>query len=279
MSRSTDVNMTRHVELCVLGLAMVVQIMAGCHASRGKRSDANPPAPGFNQIDSDPRAIVVADATMHAMGGRMAWDETRYLTWRFFGGRLHVWDKQAGDIRVEQGDPATANHSVVLMNVQTRKGRAWQNNAEVREEAHLAKLLKGAYEAWINDAYWLVMPYKLTDSGVTLKYVREAATQDGRMADVLTLTFDGVGVTPENKYDVYVVRESNLVEQWAFYARASDNKPRFIGPWHNWKRHGRIMLSDDHGGNRVHTDVAVFDELPRTIFTNPEPVDLMSLVH
>ena len=44
----------------------------------------NPPAPGFNTADSDPKAIALADEVMAAMGGRANWDATRYITWRFF---------------------------------------------------------------------------------------------------------------------------------------------------------------------------------------------------
>ena len=45
------------------------------------------------------------------------------------------------------------------------------------------------------------------------------------------LRFTDVGVTPNNKYRVWIDRESRLVSQWAFYADAEDAEPRFIGPW------------------------------------------------
>ena len=64
-------------------------------------AEENPPAKGFNTAASDPKAISVADQAMTAMGGRKNWDATRYITWRFFGFRLHVWDKWTGDIRFE----------------------------------------------------------------------------------------------------------------------------------------------------------------------------------
>ncbi|MEJ2086172.1 MAG: hypothetical protein P8Y44_10915, partial [Acidobacteriota bacterium] len=53
-------------------------------------ADENPPAPGFNAEASDDEAIVIADQVMEALGGRKAWDDTRYLTWNFFGRRRHV---------------------------------------------------------------------------------------------------------------------------------------------------------------------------------------------
>ena len=229
----------------------------------------NPAADGFNSAGSDVRAIEIADAVMKEMGGRVNWDRTRYLTWRFFGRRLHVWDRWTGDVRFEDADRVT------LMNVHSREGRVWQGGGEIAEPDSLKKYLERGYRAWINDSYWLVMPYKLKDSGVTLRYAGEAKMENGRDAFVLTLTFENVGVTPQNKYDVYVDKERMLVEQWAFYRNASDPEPRFVGPWTDWVPHGRILLSANRG-RTSHTDVAVFDDLPRAIFESPKPVDMMA---
>ena len=45
--------------------------------------DLNYPLPGFDLEGSDPLAIVLADRIMSAMGGREAWDKTRYIKWTF----------------------------------------------------------------------------------------------------------------------------------------------------------------------------------------------------
>ena len=227
----------------------------------------NPPAEGFDTANSDPKAIAIADKAMTAMGGRENWDATRYITWRFFGFRLHVWDKWTGDIRFEQGE------LTVLMNIHSKQGQAYAAGKAISDPDTLAAKLEHGYRAWINDSYWLVMPYKLKDSGVTLSYRGAEKTEDGRAADALELTFKGVGVTPQNKYAVWVDQESHLVTQWAFYPKASDPEPRFIGAWTNWQRHGAILLSDDRG-NRQHTGVAVLDELPRSVFEDPAPTEL-----
>lgn len=227
-----------------------------------------PAAKGFNAEGSAPQAIAIADASMEAMGGYQAWDETRYITWRFFGKRLHVWDKWTGDIRFEQDD------LTVLMNINSRAGKAWRGGQELSHPDSLQAALDRGYRSWINDAYWLVMPYKLKDSGVALNYKKSGQSQDGRAADILVLTFAEVGVTPQNKYEVWVDKETKLVSQWAFYSQASDAEPRFVGPWNNWQKYGRIMLSDNRG-ERGHTDVAVFAQLPESVFKKPQPVDMM----
>jgi len=80
-------------------------------------AETNPSLPGFDEAGSDGRAIEVADAVMDRLGGRANWDATRFTTWRFFGLRLHVWDKWTGDLRFEHDD------LTVLVNIQSRKGR------------------------------------------------------------------------------------------------------------------------------------------------------------
>lgn len=231
----------------------------------------NPPAPGFNAAASDPEAIEIADQVMESMGGREAWDRTRYVSWRFFApppdGRTHVWDKHSGDLRFQHGD------RLVLMNIHTREGEVWENGEKIEEPEALADALERGYEAWINDSYWLCMPYKLKDSGVTLKYQGEGETQEGRPAHVLQLTFEDVGVTPQNKYHVWVDKERMLVTQWAYYPEAADEEPRFTLPWKGWEKHGEILLSGDRGQMQL-TEISVFDELPESVFTSPDPVDL-----
>ena len=254
-------NMTRRSSVLI---AAVLFLMSVPCAGKG-----NPPVAGFNTAGSDARAIEIADQVMRAMGGRENWDATRFLAWKFFGRRLHVWDKLTGDLRFEEKD------LVVLMNIHTREGRVWKGGVLFTQQDSTAKFLKRGYRAWINDSYWLAMPYKLKDSGVTLKFSGEGKMENGRDAHILTLTFENVGVTPQNKYDVYVDKERLLVEEWAFYRNAEDEEPRFRNSWTNWVRHGNILLSAERG-KRAHSEVGVYGTLPRTVFENPDPVDLKS---
>ena len=118
------------------------------------------------------------------------------------------------------------------------------------------------------------MPYKLKDTGVTLKYLGDRNTEAGRPADALELTFENVGRTPENKYHVYVDKESRLVTQWDYYPKASDPEPRFRIPWNDWTKHGDILLSADRG-ERKHENLTCLENVPDSVFESPEPVDVM----
>lgn len=227
--------------------------------------------------DSSAKAIEIADEVMARLGGREAWDETHFVTWNFFGRRRHVWDKYSGDIRVEGKTREEEQPYTILMNLHSREGRVWLDGNEVTDAAELAEWLDRGDAAWINDSYWVFMPYKLEDTGVTLEYLGDGTMQDDRAAQILQLTFEAVGRTPENKYYVYVADDTGLVEQWDFFAKATDEEPGFQVPWHNWQRYGAIMLSDDRGKND-HTDLAVFDSLPPAVLSDPSPVDWEELI-
>lgn len=223
----------------------------------------NPAAPGFDESGSDAKAIAIADEVMQAMGGRKAWDDTRLLSWDFFGARKLLWDKHTGDVRIESG----RDDLKIIMNINTKDGRVYKNGAEFTNQDSINFYLDRGERIWINDSYWLVMPYKLKDSGVTLKYLREDTSATGEAADVLQLSFDGVGVTPENAYEVFVNKDNHLVTQWAFYREAGQDEPNFITPWGEYAKYGQIMLSGDRG-ERDLNDIKVLDEVPENAFSS-----------
>ena len=222
----------------------------------------NPPAEGFNQEGSDLLATLLADKTMLAMGGRKAWDNTRYIKWNFFGRRNHTWDKWTGYVRIE----APSDDLTILMNVNSKEGKVMKAGQEISPES-LDIYLQRGYEMWVNDSYWLVMPFKLKDTGVTLKYLREDTTQTGDAADVLSLSFEDVGVTPENVYEVWVDTDSKLVTQWAYYSDSSTLEPRFITPWADYQKYGEILLSGDRGQYKL-SDIEVLESVPEGTFTD-----------
>ena len=242
-------------------LICLLTFITSCSSNKVSSLEVNSPAAGFDLANSDASAIKIADQVMEAMGGRKAYDETRYLFWNFFGSRTLLWDKHKGDVRIEsQKDDFT-----VVMNIHSMKGKVKMNGAELSHPDSLTKYLQKGKNIWINDSYWLVMPYKLKDSGVTLKHLGEEKTANGKMADVLELNFKGVGKTPQNKYHVFVDRETKLVSQWTFYPKSTDTEPRFSTPWDQYKTFGKIKLSGGRGKNAL-TDIKVLEEVEDGIF-------------
>ena len=93
---------------------------------------------------------------------------------------------------------------------------------------------------------------------------------DGRVADILQLTFEDVGDTPDNKYEVFVAKDTGLVEQWTHWTRFDDPEPRFTNAWASWQQFGNIMLATNKGRDRDWS-IHVYETLPETVFTNPAP--------
>lgn len=224
---------------------------------------------------AETRADAVADRLMAALGGEPAWQATRYLRFTFAGFRTHHWDKHQGRHRLEYTD-RDGHAWIVLENLGSRQGRAWRDGEELAGEA-LAEALEGAYAAWINDTYWLVMPYKLRDPGVNLTYDGEEVI-DGVAYDKLKLTFDGVGLTPGDTYWAYVNRDTGLMDRWAYVLQSfEEGQPPTQWLWRGWQRYGDILLAPERynpatGRELPLDDIAVFDQLPDAVFDSPTPV-------
>lgn len=222
-----------------LFIALVTLLLASCQPKN------YPAATGFNANASDAKAIQIADEVMNAMGGYKNWQNTRFFSWNFFGRRSLLWDKWTGDVRIEI--PKDDETTVILVNINDTTGKAAVNGVEITNPDTLRqKFLNRGVSIWINDSYWLVMPFKLKDSGVTLKYIGEKEV-DKKMTDQLQLTFENVGETPQHKYNVYVDRTTKLVCQWDYFSHYDEEKPRFTTPWQDYKKYGKILLSGDRG--------------------------------
>ncbi len=238
-------------------ILMLLTFFVACQEVSQTEEMENPQAEGFDLEGSDQLAIDMADKIMEAMGGRKAYDNTRYLKWNFFGARRHFWDKYTGDVKIE----SLRDSITIDMNINQMTGNVDYKGRQLTDQDSLNQYLQKGKEWWINDSYWLVMPYKLKDSGVTLKYMDQDTMQTGEKAEVLSLTFENVGVTPQNKYHVYIDTSDYLIKQWDYYSNATDSLPRFSSPWLAYQKYGDILLSGDRGGGRKLTEIAVGDSL------------------
>ncbi|MFD2573602.1 hypothetical protein ACFSUS_23385 [Spirosoma soli] len=250
-------------------LFLYLLLLNGAVAFAQSGTNPSSSAPSFDKAGSDARAVQIADQVIKAMGGRKAWDETHLISWNFFGNRRLVWDKWTGNVRIDN----LKDDQTILLNVNNDQGRVFRKGEEVTAPDSVTKYVKQGKAAWINDSYWLVMPFKLKDAGVTLKYIGEEATKEGKPADVIQMTFKGVGLTPDNKYHIWVDKQSHLVTQWAHYPKYTDEQPRFTLPWGDYQKHGKILLSGERG-DRDLTDIMVFTGLPGEVFSDFTRTDL-----
>lgn len=243
---------------------LLVGIILSCNSNpeRKHTNSENPPAEGFDLANSDPAAVELADSIMKAMGGRAAWDQINTIAWDF-GKRKLIWDKQRGKVRIESASDST----VYLLDIDALKGRVMIKGKELTEPDSLRKMLSRAKSIWINDSYWLVMPFKLKDTGVTLRYLGEDTIANGMRHNILQLTFRNVGDTPDNKYLVYVDLKDNLIKQWAYFQKADQDSASAVWPFDNYKTYGRILLSADRSDGRGPKNVKVDERYPEKTFT------------
>lgn len=227
-------------------------------------TEVNPAAPGFDVAGSDPQAIAIADSVVAAHGGRAAWDRIRFLRFNFFGNRELTWDRYQQRIRISSNGDST----ILLYNGSTGEGRAMVDLEEVTDPPILDSLMKRARGIMINDTYWLIQPFKLKDSGVTLTYAGEVAAdnQKQRPSHILQLDFKEVGNTPDNRYRIYVDQETYLINAWQYFPTAETAEPALETPFDNYHEIAGVLFSDDRSGRFQLAPVEVLDELDDAVF-------------
>lgn len=222
----------------------------------------------------DAKAEELAHTVMNAMGGEKAWYAAHCVRFDFkvnVGGKMvedrsHLWDKMTGRYRIED-KTKDGKLRVVLFNVNDRTGSAYVDGHKL-EGAAGAKAVKDAYEAFINDMYWLAMPWKWLDSGVNLKYLgpQKRGNDSG---EGVRLTFDHVGLTPGDRYDAFVSSESHLMTHWEYKLQDGDK-----GAWDwTYKDTGGIKLGGNHTNAKMSIDmgdVRVLDKVDDAYFTDPQ---------
>jgi hypothetical protein len=222
----------------------------------------------------DAKAEEIAHAVMNAMGGEKAWYAAHFVRFDFIVDlgakvverRSHLWDKMTGRYRVED-KTKDGKPRVVLFNINDRNGDAYVDGKKLEGPAS-AKAVKDAYEAFINDMYWLAMPWKWLDQGVHLQYLgpKTMGTDKG---DVVRLTFAHVGLTPGDLYDVFVSAQSHLMTHWDFKLQGGDK-----GAW-DWEYgdYNGLKLAKNHTSAKMSINmggVRVLDKVDDAFLTDPK---------
>jgi hypothetical protein len=184
---------------------------------------------------SDPDAIALADQVVEAMGGREAWENTRFVSFDFVGSRRDTvvsrrslaWDKDTNRIFIGVKDAKGVDWKVWT-------DLAHQEGVVLKDGAPADSATK---RAWLDRAYavWL----KLRDPGVNLK---AAGPDSTGKAHVLELSFDGVGLTPGDRYRVHVDDASKLVTGWEMLLQGSKDGRWKPVLWTDWTQVGDVKL-------------------------------------
>ncbi|HEX8172923.1 MAG TPA: hypothetical protein VF824_20480 [Thermoanaerobaculia bacterium] len=196
---------------------------------------------------ADPAADAIARRALDVLAGP-AWEKARYFSFTFNVERegkiaasyAQQWDRWTGDYRVS-GKNREGDDVRVVMNINTKQGRAWKNGQPV---ADAAELLNFGYRRFINDTYWLLMGFKTFDPGVHRQAAGEKTDACGRVYDTVRLSFDKVGLTPGDVYWMWVNRDSGLVDQWHMKLEGSkpEEEPSVV-LFRDYRRFGGLLIS------------------------------------
>lgn len=249
--------------LFVAGLAACPAPPGDAPDDRDRESGTSGEAPGAmspaeaEAIFADDTARILADRVMESLGGEEAWEETRFLSFRWLveregqivSDRLHAWDRHEGTYRIETEQGGA--RLVALFDVdeveeredfgKVPAGRAWRDGQEL-EGAARDSVLRQGYGAFINDTYWLLMPLKWHDPGVTVRYEGRDTLPDGQAYQVVHLSFEpDVGLT-NDQYWGYVDPETGRMAAWRFHLQNQEQPGPLIW-WEEWQDVGPVELS------------------------------------
>ena len=227
---------------------------------------------------ADDKAIELTDRMMNAMGGARAWSETRYLRFDFVvkadGKELarhqHLWDKFTGRYRIQGKLKDGKSYCILYEDINKKTGRVFVDGKLLTGKDADDKLQYG-YNRFINDTYWIIMPWKLKDPGVSLRY--DGLQQDslsGMKYEVIHLSFDQVGLTPKDQYWAFINPETYLMDKWRFFLQDSEDGSYY---WKNWKSYGVLKFSDDkedvNGHRTIKTEnIELFDQVHDSSFSS-----------
>lgn len=232
-------------------------------------------------------ASVWQDRVMAALGGEEAWETTRYLHFDWIvdrgeAGRLvrsHSWDRYTGRYRVayDRGEDGRFVAHFDLSQIRRDSlvgkvpaGEVWMDGEPLSGAARDSALHR-AYAMFVNDSYWLLMPYKWDDPGVHMSWEGRTELADGRSYPTIHLSFDDdLGVTTD-EYWAFIDPETHLMAAWQYHLQDQDEKGAVIR-WEGWSQVGPLMLASDRvwpdgSRNLYFENLVATDSVPEGAFT------------
>lgn len=187
----------------------------------------------------------VAAGIFEAHGGP-EWEQIRRLAFRFVvetDGETtfvatHYWDLDDDVAQIRWKDDDGSWWSVVV-DIDEASARSASIDGKSLEGERLEEAAEAGYHRWVNDTYWLLMPIKLFDPGVDLT-LEEPIENDEQVLAPLVLSFDDVGLTPGDRYRVFIDREDRTVDHWEMMLEGRDETT--IVDWREYEDIGPLRL-------------------------------------
>lgn len=258
----------------LLSLTIFLLLAGGCTSQQDAPEPLHLP-PLFSMADS------LAFSIEQAAGGRESYQslETLRFDWAVerdsqeaFRAR-HLWDRTSGAYRVEypigEDSLLVAVFAANEFDMDMPEGRAFINGV-IADSVNHDEYLKSAYERFINDSYWLVMPFKLFDDGVDRTIAHDSSDAD---TDVLRLRFENVGLTPGDQYWLRADSTGQILS-WSFTLESGGTGYfEFLEYAHVPTPAGSLFVSTrkQDGGRAILTEILPADSVSSDIFSDPHP--------
>lgn len=104
-----------------------------------------------------------------------------------------------------------------------------------------------ADRAFINDKYWLLVPFQLVwDTSATISEPKKAeAPISKKQLDMITITYSNEGgYTPGDAYDIFYDNDY-LIKEWV-YRRGNSKEPSLSTTFENYNDYNGIKIAKDH---------------------------------
>ena len=252
-------------------IAKLVAVLFALATEVVAQTTAPPPAPA-----ADAKADAVARRAIETIAGP-AWGKIRYLSFTFnsvYAGNVassfpQRLDRYTGMYRVSGRDRNAVPYEAII-DVRTKKGRVWREGQEVQSE----ELVGVAFNRFLSDTYWLLMPLKALDAGVKREYIGDRTDSCGTTWDVVKLTFPpGAGLTAAgDEAWMWVNRDTGLVDEWDVKLPGSgQNDPPLRIYFHDYRRVGDLLISTrreirDKNSEARFDDLVVSSDVPKGAF-------------
>ena len=199
----------------------------------------------------DPIADSLAQRVLEAAGGPGVWSRVPYLAFSFGVeenrqvGRVvrHLWNRNTNQYRLETPGP-TGEPYVILFDVDTRQGKAYWGGVELGNKESATRVA-GAFQRFVNDTFWLLMPFRLFDAGVERAFLPDSSND---VIDVLRVRFTLPDRAPTDEVYLYIARETGRIVQWKYRTPADGPDAPLRGfEWRDYTRYvtsvGEVVLS------------------------------------
>ncbi|PWH81725.1 hypothetical protein DIS18_13675 [Algibacter marinivivus] len=193
-------------------LLVIISILSICFSCKQKTETIQPE-----------KAISTAEKIANAHGFEN-WGNVSEIQFTFNKNRHWIWKPKTNDVSL------------------IRKKDTLNYNRK-----HIDSLSKKADRAFINDKFWLLIPFQLVwDSGITIsESTKEIAPISKNEMNKITLLYGSEGgYTPGDAYDIYF-DDSYIIKEWGF---RKGNKPKagLTNTFENYQDFNGIKIALDH---------------------------------